>query len=126
MNIKNKIQQLKKSGVRLTEIANATGYSNGYVSKVYREHIDPAPKFRSAFKTFILEKERPKSAVDSLAYVTPELRKLVYDIEDKISELDNVINQTKSRIDEIKTIIGEQEQAKVNNWFHNEEDCQQR
>jgi hypothetical protein len=115
MNIKNKIQQLKKSGVRLTEIANATGYSNGYVSKVYREHIDPAPKFRSAFKTFILEKERPKSAVDSLAYVTPELRKLVYDIEDKISELDNVINQTKSRIDEIKTIIGEQEQAKVNN-----------
>jgi hypothetical protein len=66
MNIKNKIQQLKKSGVRLTEIANATGYSNGYVSKVYREHIDPAPKFRSAFKTFLLEKERPKSAVDSL------------------------------------------------------------
>jgi hypothetical protein len=115
MNIKNKIQQLKKSGVRLTEIANATGYSNGYVSKVYREHIDPAPKFRSAFKTFLLEKERPKSEVHSLSYVTPELRKLVYDIEDKISELDNVINQTKSRIDEIKTIVGEQEQAKVNN-----------
>ena len=115
MNIKNKIQHLKKSGVRLTEIANATGYSNGYVSKVYREHIDPAPKFRSAFKTFILEKERPKSAVDSLTYVTPELRKLVYALEDKINELDNVINQTKSRIDEIKTIIGEQEQAKVNN-----------
>ena len=41
--------------------------------------------------------------------------KLVYDIEDKISELDNVINQTKSRIDEIKTIVGEQEQAQVNN-----------
>ena len=126
MNIKNKIQQLKKSGVRLTEIANATGYSNGYVSKVYREHIDPAPKFRSAFKTFLLEKERPKSAVDSLTYVTPELRKLVYALEDKINELDNVINQTKSRIDEIKTIVGEQEQAKVNNWFHNETDCQQR
>ena len=115
MNIKNKIQQLKKSGVRLTEIADATGYSNGYVSNVYREHIDPAPKFRSAFKIFLLDKERPKSAVHSLAYVTPELRKLVYDIEDKISELDNVINQTKSRIDEIKTIVGEQEQAQVNN-----------
>jgi hypothetical protein len=70
MNIKNKIQQLKKSGVRLTEIANATGYSNGYVSNVYREHIDPAPKFRSAFKIFLLDKERPKSAVHSLAYVT--------------------------------------------------------
>lgn len=115
MNIKNKIQKLKTSGVRLTEIANATGYSTGYVSKVYREHIDPAPKFRSAFKTFLLEKERPKSTVDSLASVNPELRKLVYAIEDKINELDNVINQTKSRIDEIKTIIGEQEQAKVNN-----------
>ena len=61
-----------------------------------------------------------------LAYVTPELRKLVYDIEHKINELDNVINQTKSRIDEIKTIVGEQEQAQVNNWFHNETDCQQR
>ena len=112
MNIKNKIQQLKKSGVRLTEIANATGYSNGYVSKVYREHIDPAPKFRSAFKTFLLEKERPKSTVDSLASVTPELRKLVQQLQNKL--------------DEIKTIIGEQEQAKVNNWFHNEKNCQQR
>ncbi len=101
MNIKNKIQQLKKSGVRLTEIANATGYSNGYVSKVYREHIDPAPKFRSAFKTFLLDKERPKSAVDSLASVNPELRKLVQQLQNKL--------------DEIKTIIGEQEQAKVNN-----------
>ena len=126
MNIQKQIKQLKSSGVRLTEIANATGYSNGYVSNVYREHIDPAPKFRSAFKIFLLDKERPKSAVHSLAYVTPELRKLVYDIEDKISELDNVINQTKSRIDEIKTIVGEQEQAQVNNWFHNETDCQQR
>lgn len=101
MNIKNKIQQLKKSGIRLTEIANATGYSNGYVSKVYREHIDPAPKFRSAFKTFLLEKERPKSTVDSLASVNPELRKLVQQLQNKL--------------DEIKTIIGEQEQAKVNN-----------
>jgi hypothetical protein len=101
MNIKNKIQQLKTSGVRLTEIANATGYSAGYVSKVYREHIDPAPKFRSAFKTFLLDKEIPKSTVDSLASVNPELRKLVQQLQNKL--------------DEIKTIIGEQEQAKVNN-----------
>lgn len=106
MNIQKKIKQLKTSGVKLTDIANATGYSAGYVSKVYREHIDPAPKFRSAFKIFLLDKERPKSAVHSLAYVTPELRKLVYAVEDKINELDNVINQTKSRIDEIQAIIG--------------------
>ena len=108
MNIKNKIQQLKKSGVLQSEIANATGYSSGYVSKVYREHIDPAPKFRSSLNTFILEKKRPKSVVESLPHVTPELLKLVYDLENKINDLDNIINETKTRINEIKTIVDKQ------------------
>ena len=108
MNIKNKIQQLKKSGVLQSEIANATGYSSGYVSKVYREHIDPAPKFRSSLNTFILEKKRPAIEVEPLPNVAPELLKLVYDLENKINDLDNIINETKSRINEIRTIIDKQ------------------
>jgi predicted transcriptional regulator len=108
MNIKNKIQQLKKLGVLQNEIANATGYSSGYVSKVYREHIDPAPKFRSSLNTFILEKTRPSNVVEPLPNVATELLKLVYDLENKINDLDNIINETKSRINEIKTIVDKQ------------------
>ena len=108
MNIKNKIQQLKKSGVLQSEIANATGYSSTYVSKVYREHIDPAPKFRSSLNTFILQKKRTSSEVEYLHNVAPELLKLVCDLENKINDLDNIINETKSRIDEIKTIVDKQ------------------
>ena len=93
MNIQKKIKQLKTSGVKLTDIANATGYSTGYVSKVYREHIDPAPKFRLAFKGFLSGEEKPKPSLSPIEQENVELRTLVAELQNKLDEIQAIIGK---------------------------------
>ena len=93
MNIQKQIKQLKSSGVRLTDIAIATGYSTAYVSKVYREHIDPAPKFRLAFKGFISADEKPKNSLTPIEQENVELRTLVVQLQNKLDEIQAIIGK---------------------------------
>ena len=93
MNIQKQIKQLKSSGVRLTDIAIATGYSTAYVSKVYREHIDPAPKFRLAFKGFISGEEKPKPSLSPIEQENVELRTLVAELQNKLDEIQAIIGK---------------------------------
>ena len=93
MNIQKQIKQLKSSGVRLTDIAIATGYSTAYVSKVYREHIDPAPKFRLAFKGFISGDEKPKTSLTTIEQENVELRTLVVQLQKKLDEIQVIIGK---------------------------------
>lgn len=93
MNIQKQIKQLKSSGVRLTDIAIATGYSTAYVSKVYREHIDPAPKFRLAFKGFLSAEEKPKNSLTPAEQENIELRKIVEQLQNKLDEIQSIIGK---------------------------------
>jgi transcriptional regulator with XRE-family HTH domain len=92
MNIKNKIKELKASGIKFNEIAKGTGYSNAYVSKVYREHIDPSKDFRVALKTFLLNDEPPKENTNTLEQENQELRTLVEQLQNKLNEIQKIVS----------------------------------
>lgn len=91
MTTQQQIKSLKQSGVKLTDIATATGYSVGYVSKVYRGRIDAAPKFRSALRTTSVVKYNA-----TLSYLESEnknLRNLVEQLQCKLDEIKSIVNR---------------------------------
>jgi len=93
MTTQQQIKKLKQSGVKLIEIAAATGYTPAYVSKVHKGVIDAGPKFKDAFRKNVLR-------VTPLQKENEELRTLVY--------------QLKSQLNAIKRIVVPQEQGKTN------------
>lgn len=91
MTTQQQIKSLKQSGVKLTDIATATGYSVGYVSKVYRGRIDAAPRFRSALRTTNAIKY--KSDIAALESENSNLRTLVEQLQSKLDEIQSIVNR---------------------------------
>jgi hypothetical protein len=87
MTTQQQIKSLKQSGIKLTQIAMATGYSTGYVSKVYRGRIDAAPRFRSALRSNIIGEQK------DLAKENQQLRELVEQLQSKLNEIKGIVNR---------------------------------
>jgi hypothetical protein len=92
MTTQQQIKKLKQSGVKLIEIAAATGYTPAYVSKVHKGVIDAGPKFKSAFRKNVLK-------------ITP--------LEKENEQLRTLVEQLTNQLNAIKKIVLPKEQGKT-------------
>jgi predicted transcriptional regulator len=88
MTIQQQIKNLKKSGVKLIDIAAATGYTPAYVSKVHKGNIDAGPRFKSAFRRNVLK-------ITPLEKENEQLRTLVEQLTNQLNAIKEIINQQK-------------------------------